>query len=98
MGSPVWWERYEVDCTIFGTHGGVATPWNGTTIPRRCVLPCTPKIAHSTRPTAVSRLNLILVWLARNRRRIIGISLIMWHQLAYYESDIQELFVCKTMC
>ncbi len=40
--------RYEVECTVFGAHDGVATPWNGTTIPRRCALPCTPKTAHST--------------------------------------------------
>ena len=36
-----------VDCTVFAAHGGVTSPWNGTTIPRRCALPCTPITAHS---------------------------------------------------
>jgi hypothetical protein len=40
--------RYGADCTAFRAHGGVATPWNGTTVPRRCALPCTLKTAHST--------------------------------------------------
>jgi len=63
--------RYVVDCTVFASfrltakclltplvaHGGVATPWNGTTIPRRCVLPYTPKKSHTPqRPTAISRI------------------------------------------
>jgi hypothetical protein len=38
----------QADCAIFAAHGGVATSWNGMTIPRRCALPCTPKTAHST--------------------------------------------------
>ena len=40
--------RYEANCTIFVAHGCVATPWNGTTIPRRCALPYATKTAHST--------------------------------------------------
>jgi hypothetical protein len=46
--SPGWQTRYRMECTIFAAQGYVATPWNGTTIPRRCALPCTPQIAHST--------------------------------------------------
>jgi hypothetical protein len=41
-------QRYGADCTVFAAHGGVATAWNGMTIPRRCALSCTPKTAHST--------------------------------------------------
>jgi hypothetical protein len=41
-------ESYGADCTVFKVHGGVATPWNGLTIPRRCALPCALKTAHST--------------------------------------------------
>jgi hypothetical protein len=40
--------RYGADCTVFWAHGGVATPWNGITIPRPCALPCAQKTAHST--------------------------------------------------
>ncbi len=40
--------RYEADCTVLTAQGGVATPWNGTTIPPRRALPCTPITAHST--------------------------------------------------
>jgi len=45
--SPIGGVRYGLNCTIFGAHGCVITPWNGVTIPRRYALPCTPKIAHS---------------------------------------------------
>jgi len=45
--SPIEGVRYGLNCTIFGAHGCVITPWNGVTIPRRYALPCTPKIAHS---------------------------------------------------
>jgi hypothetical protein len=41
-------QRYWADCTVGEAHGGVATPWNGITIPRRCALPCTSPTAHST--------------------------------------------------
>jgi hypothetical protein len=30
-----WVSRYEAHCTSLATHGGVAPPRNGTTIPRR---------------------------------------------------------------
>ena len=38
----------EPDRTVLASHGCVATPWNGTTIPRRCALPCTPITARFT--------------------------------------------------
>jgi len=44
----LWVSRYRADCTVLAAHGGVATPWNGTTIPRRRALPCTSITAHST--------------------------------------------------
>ena len=28
---------------VFVAQGGIATPWNGMTIPRRCALLCTQK-------------------------------------------------------
>ena len=34
--------RYGANCTFAVAHGGVATPWNRTTIPRRCVSPKAP--------------------------------------------------------
>jgi hypothetical protein len=44
LGEP----RYKANCTLAAAHGGVATPWNRTTIPRRGVLPCTTASAHFT--------------------------------------------------
>ncbi len=40
--------RYGAECTVLAVPGGVATRWNGTTIPPRRALPCTPITAHST--------------------------------------------------
>jgi hypothetical protein len=40
--------RYEAYCTSLATHRGVASPWNGTTIPRRRALPCAAMHAHYT--------------------------------------------------
>ena len=39
---------YGADCTVFEAYVGVATPWNGITIPRHCAWPYTSKTAHST--------------------------------------------------
>jgi hypothetical protein len=38
--------RYEAHCTSLATHGGVASPRNGMTIPRRRALPCAAMNAH----------------------------------------------------
>ncbi len=43
-----WVSRYEVYCTSLATHGGVAPPRNGMTIPRRRALPCAAMNAHYT--------------------------------------------------
>ncbi|MCU7960466.1 MAG: hypothetical protein KZQ58_10820 [gamma proteobacterium symbiont of Bathyaustriella thionipta] len=42
--------RYRADGTLAVAHGGVATPWNRSTIPRRYALPCTTASAPSTLP------------------------------------------------
>ncbi len=34
--------RYGLNGTPTTVHSGVPTPWNRTTIPRRCALLCTP--------------------------------------------------------
>ena len=41
-----WVSRYEVYCTSLAPHGGVASPRNGTTIPRRRALPCATMNVH----------------------------------------------------
>jgi hypothetical protein len=43
-----WVGRYEAYCASLATHGGVAPPRNGTTIPRRRALPCAAMNAHYT--------------------------------------------------
>jgi hypothetical protein len=40
--------RYEAYCTSLAAHGGVASPRNGMTIPRRRALPCAAMNAHYT--------------------------------------------------
>jgi len=40
--------RYGANCTLAGAQGYVTTPWNRTTIPRHCALPCAPANAHFT--------------------------------------------------
>ncbi|MEJ1404780.1 MAG: hypothetical protein RPU73_13095, partial [Candidatus Sedimenticola sp. (ex Thyasira tokunagai)] len=42
------WQR--ADSTLAVAHYGVTTPWNRTTIPRRCALYCTTASALSTLP------------------------------------------------
>ncbi|MEJ1461823.1 MAG: hypothetical protein RPU15_00905, partial [Candidatus Sedimenticola sp. (ex Thyasira tokunagai)] len=42
--------RCRADSTLAVAHYGVTTPWNRTTIPRRCALCCTIASALSTLP------------------------------------------------
>ena len=41
--------RYGVNCTLAAAHGRVATPWNRTTIPRRCALPAWMQVLSVSR-------------------------------------------------
>jgi hypothetical protein len=41
-------QRYTANGTLVAAHGCVTTPWNRTTIPRHCALPCTTTSAPFT--------------------------------------------------
>jgi len=47
---PLGESHYSADCTFVAAQYSVATPWNKTTIPRYCALPCATTSAHSILP------------------------------------------------